>query len=648
MPNPQPPAGGQNSPAEEPEFGRHRISLVGSSAPLTKVTVYRDRALLKRTLKNVSLDRGVNEVVFPFPPGNVIDGNSLRVTGVGNGVGGSAKATLVDISVSTKRYTRSNAAAHAQQGDKNDRIALLRQQVVEKKATFDAATKAVERARHGRQLICKWADAAVAPSFPPPPPPPPHPHGGPHDPPPHPPSPPFLPGSQVSSILESAEQLLTIADTKVTTTEANEQVASDALKEAELALSAATGSNAKAQVVAVEEATVTIEADDDCELNLEMSYMTSRHRAATWEPAYRLEVPYSGGGSEVIATLSYSGIVTQNTGEDWSGVELELSTAEPLVGAKPPALPETFVDVWQPQPVRSMQKRMAAPAMMRGGARGPQPMMMTAGAPPPPPEEYADLAEDDEPEQEPERMAAQRASSVVQAGASAATFTIAGTSTIVSGARSKVGIVTMEIPCTIRHVAIPQRSSDRVFTLATVSNKSQFELMPAPGGMPVFVDGAMVANARVGRVSPGERFEASLGVSPMIKLDVKRKRTTVNATMFSKLKGSGRDRVRIEEKIALKNSGSGPADVDIRARMPIASSDKVKVEMVSPTSESKIQEVDDSMSGVEVEGAEAWVEGDTITSRKLVSFKRTLQAGKAVTIDFAFDIEYPTGERITI
>merc|ERR1719238_113304 len=134
----------------------------------------------------------------------------------------------------------------------------------------------------------------------------------------------------------------------------------------------------------------------------------------------------------------------------------------------------------------------------------------------------------------------------------------------------------------------------------------------------------------------------------MIKLDAKRKRTTVNATMFSKLKGSGRDRVRIEEKIALKNSGSGPADVDIRARMPIASSDKVKVEMVSPTSESKIQEVDDSMSGVEVEGAEAWVEGDTITSRKLVSFKRTLQAGKAVTIDFAFDIEYPTGERITI
>jgi hypothetical protein len=64
--------------------------------------------------------------------------------------------------------------------------------------------------------------------------------------------------------------------------------------------------------------------------------------AATWHPAYKLR---SGKNLKDAAQLEYLAAITQQTGEDWSTVELTLSTAQPMLNAAPPDLKALAVNV---------------------------------------------------------------------------------------------------------------------------------------------------------------------------------------------------------------------------------------------------------------------------------------------------------------
>lgn len=62
---------------------------------------------------------------------------------------------------------------------------------------------------------------------------------------------------------------------------------------------------------------------------------------AAWRPSYRALLKQGEGGESV--TLECEGVVWQRTGEEWSNVELVLSTARPTLGATPPKLVEDWL-----------------------------------------------------------------------------------------------------------------------------------------------------------------------------------------------------------------------------------------------------------------------------------------------------------------
>ncbi|MBM7114642.1 DUF4139 domain-containing protein [Archangium primigenium] len=62
---------------------------------------------------------------------------------------------------------------------------------------------------------------------------------------------------------------------------------------------------------------------------------------AAWRPAYRATLLPGEGGESV--TLECEAVVWQRTGEDWTDVELALSTARPTLGASPPRLVEDWL-----------------------------------------------------------------------------------------------------------------------------------------------------------------------------------------------------------------------------------------------------------------------------------------------------------------
>lgn len=76
-------------------------------------------------------------------------------------------------------------------------------------------------------------------------------------------------------------------------------------------------------------ATLTVQSSRPTSLPLSLSYVT---QTASWYPKYDARINMA----DSTVSFSYNGIVTQNSGEDWSDIDVRLSTAQPQISATPP------------------------------------------------------------------------------------------------------------------------------------------------------------------------------------------------------------------------------------------------------------------------------------------------------------------------
>src|SRR5476651_2533682 len=96
--------------------------------------------------------------------------------------------------------------------------------------------------------------------------------------------------------------------------------------------------------------TVTVRLDpaNAGTLDLALSYAVP---GASWTPSYDARV----NSNEKSIALAYSGIVRQNTGEDWKDVALTLSTARPSLGGAAPEVRPWTLDVFVPRPMPAVK-----------------------------------------------------------------------------------------------------------------------------------------------------------------------------------------------------------------------------------------------------------------------------------------------------
>ena len=80
------------------------------------------------------------------------------------------------------------------------------------------------------------------------------------------------------------------------------------------------------------DAVIVIEKTNPGAGTIRLNYLVSQ---ASWRPQYKLR---AGTKEKNPVTIEYLASVTQQTGEDWNGVNLVLSTAQPLLNAAPPDL----------------------------------------------------------------------------------------------------------------------------------------------------------------------------------------------------------------------------------------------------------------------------------------------------------------------
>ncbi|MEU9510817.1 mucoidy inhibitor MuiA family protein [Micromonospora sp. NPDC048170] len=478
------------------------MDAVEIEAPIVGVTVYPDRARVTRR-GGTRLAAGEHRIrIAPLPLG--LRRDSLRV-------GGRGAATVLGVDVTTRRQARS---ADPQVNELERRRRELADELAEADDAYEIeAERGQFLARLAERAGGTYARALAAGDAAP---------------------------TDVAAFADSVAGQLTDSRTRRRGLSRQRTELTDELAAVERRLQAANGKREPDRLAA--DVTVSVDVDD-AELELELTYLVD---GARWQPSYDLRLV------DETVTLTWFGLVSQDTGEDWPECELQLSTARPAVATAVPELSPWYLDRVRPRTPRALPAMMAdGPPPMPAPAAAPPSTGVAAFAGPPPPMMRASVAE-------------------VEQGIAAATYRPARPIAVpADGSAHRATVAVLELPARLDHVTVPLRAPE-AHLRATVRNTSAHTLLPGPAA--VFHGADFVATTRLSAWAPGEETELALGVDDRLRVERKlNRRSDTKATL-----GSTRRR-EVEYRITVANHTPRPATVEVRDQLPVSRDDGVAV-----------------------------------------------------------------------
>lgn len=476
---------------------------IAAPGGISAVTVFADRALVTRTAE-VALPKGDTTVVVGGLPGNLLP-ESVRVKGQG-------PAGLVIGAVETRpvfseqlvreqeqRLTDELLGLQDQQRELDDRIKALqvRLRVIESIGQEAPATVKDEIAR-GKLAPETWKQAWMTLG---------------------------AGAAETYAEIQKVEIRKRELDNRIAKTEAElDQVRTgrrDAL-EARIEVAAAHAGSAR----------------------LTVEYQV---HGASWEPLYDARLDSEAG----TLNLAQLGQVQQNTGEDWTGVQLTLSTAQPSRSAELPELDPWFVDLADNELEARRKAEMAQRGKMESERR---PMAAPTVAAPA------------------EMRQAQAVSSEF-----AAEYRIPGVATVpADDAPHKFGLATLDLPAEITVQAVP-KLAPRAYLQAKATYGGAMPLLP--GRVALFREGTYIGNGSLDLLRPGEALKLSFGVDDKVR--VKHQLETggrAREGVFSRSK-----RVERRYRIDVANYHARPITITVQDGLPVPQDERIKVELLQGT-----------------------------------------------------------------
>ncbi len=301
---------------------------------------------------------------------------------------------------------------------------------------------------------------------------------------------------------------------------------------------------------------VGIEPTGAGEFQLEVVYVINH---ASWTPLYDLRVQSASNTIQ----LNYLAEITQTTGEDWSNVNLILSTAKPGLGTLPPKLDPWYIDVPKPAKTDWMMQEQerglisvaaAAPMMSRARAGG-----------------SIESEEDDTPTM---NYAAETVVAEVSQQGSVVTFQLSGGGNIPSdGNPHKVTILHDRFPCRLEYIAMP-RLVNFAYLQAKAKNRPDGATL-LPGKANIFRDDMFVGKTNLENIAPGQEFKLNLGVDEGIKID----RELIERQVDKKFIGGNR-RITFAYRLTITNLLATPNRIQIDDQIPHSRNEQIKVKVL--------------------------------------------------------------------
>ena len=335
---------------------------------------------------------------------------------------------------------------------------------------------------------------------------------------------------------------------------------------------------------------VTVEVTRMGILDLELSYVIL---GARWHPLY--DVRGQVASKEV--ELTYCGVVSQKTGEDWENVDLTLSTARPVVGARHPEPSPWYLRIYEPirrkAKLYEKEEKLLASGLDLKKAVDEYAFVIKGGA---------------------ITIAKPMISEVEERGISVV-FNIKRRESIPSdGTPHKTTIDVKRLSLAeLEYSSIP-RLSPYAYLKATIINDTDYPLLA--GKVNVFSGADYIGTSRIDTIAPQEECELFLGVDEGIKV----KRELIS----KKTKSSGKKQeTTYAYKIEVENYKKEKETITIIDQIPVSQDSRIKVKLLE-MSEEPTEEIEQG----------------------IIKWRFNLLPKGKKEISFSFSIEYPRGVRI--
>ena len=335
------------------------------------------------------------------------------------------------------------------------------------------------------------------------------------------------------------------------------------------------------------EVVLNISADQVVKVTASFSYLT---RNAGWEPVYDLRC--AGTASPI--DLVYKANVFQNTGFDWNGVELVISTGNPTVNNERPVLNPWYINFYEPVVVQGYGTYKSTMAPSR-----------TMNI-------YAD-----ESVAEPEfEAAAPVPYQVDEVSTQMATeYEIKIEQDIpADGKQHIVPIKNFELPASYTYHTVP-KLDQHAFLLAKVGEYGKYDLLP--GQSNIFFEGMYVGQTFLNPQTTGDSLIVSMGRDDAISV----KRNTLTDFTSTRIIGANKKQLKGYE-IILRNNKKLPVTLEILDQVPLSQNKDIVVEIE------------------EMEGA-----GYTPEYGKVL-WELELAPGESKKIRFVYSVKYPKDKHV--
>lgn len=299
---------------------------------------------------------------------------------------------------------------------------------------------------------------------------------------------------------------------------------------------------------------------------IELSYLVG---GANWQQQYNLRADPKQ--SNVL--IEYNAVVNQTSGEDWDGVALSLSTAEPTMVAAPPILEPMLVALSRPVQAQQLQEvqviGIAQARQYQESRRANIKKGIAANA------ELNELAIDNQAfffraGQKELQEFQQKIAEISRTEGISVTYDLPGRLTLPSRSDQQlVSIASITAKADFTLIATPLLT-DFVYLQADLLNDSDTVLLP--GQASIFRNGEFVGKSGLPQVTIGETFTAGFGIDSQVRVvrELENKKTRIQ----------GGNRIdTYDYRIALSNYKNTPVGLRLLDRLPYTDNASIKIEL---------------------------------------------------------------------
>jgi uncharacterized protein (TIGR02231 family) len=309
----------------------------------------------------------------------------------------------------------------------------------------------------------------------------------------------------------------------------------------------------------LEQRTVIVTLQGSAKLSaISLTYMLP---GATWEPVHEVR---AAGEAQNVTLASYA-LVTQTTGEDWTGVALKVSTQKSTETLKIPELEALLVtDHKLPRLIRA-----GADTFLEANRNYEQQNQV-----------YFNTFNNDTTAQrayvDNQKAQIDNAKRIVQVfenlqqRGTTAHFAALASQTVRSDGRSvRVPIGHAELSAQHRILASPELSLNAAH-LVDLTNYTKQPVLP--GRVSIFMDGAFLGLTETEFVAPGEGFPLYLGMADHLKLS-----RTLDKKHSAYTRGGSKTRLQVSFLITVENLSEKAVTLQLADRVPVSETEDIRV-----------------------------------------------------------------------